>query len=38
MDRLEKIGTKVYRTDENGEISIVIDKKGKITQVNKLIK
>lgn len=30
IERLEKIGTKIYRTDEDGEISIEVDKKGRI--------
>jgi len=30
IEILEKLGTKIYRTDENGEISIEINKKGRI--------
>ena len=30
IENLKKVGSKVYRTDEGGEISIVIDKKGRI--------
>lgn len=30
LDRLKTYGTKVYRTDKNGEISILIDNTGKI--------
>ena len=30
IERLEAYGTKIYRTDKNGEISLVISKKGKI--------
>lgn len=30
LDRLRKMGTKVYRTDENAEVSIYINNKGKI--------
>ena len=26
----KNIGIKVYRTDENGEINLIVDKKGKI--------
>ena len=37
IDRLEKIGAKVYRTDEMGEISIVIDKNGRIEKIERFI-
>lgn len=37
LDRLRKMGTKVYRTDENGEVSIYINNKGKIF-INEKIK
>ena len=30
LQRLENIGAKIYRTDKNGEISLKVDKKGKI--------
>ena len=30
LERLEKIGAKIYRTDENGEISLKVNKEGKI--------
>jgi len=30
LEKLKKYGTKVYRTDKDGEISIFIDRKGKI--------
>ena len=29
LERLESLGTKIYRTDESGEISILVNKKGK---------
>lgn len=31
IQRLQESGVKVYRTDENGEISIIINRKGQIT-------
>lgn len=31
LNRLSNYGTKIYRTDENGEISIMIDRKGVIS-------
>lgn len=37
LNRLSNYGTKIYRTDENGEISIMIDRKGVIS-VEKFIK
>lgn len=37
IERLKKQGTKIYRTDENGEITMAVNKKGKI-RVQKLIK
>ena len=30
LNRLQQIGTKIYRTDVNGEISIKVDRKGRI--------
>lgn len=36
IERLQKIGSKIYRTDEDGEISVIIDNKGKI-KVKKFI-
>ena len=30
LERLEKIGSKIYRTDKNGEINILVNNKGKI--------
>ena len=30
MERLEKVGSKIYRTDTMGEITVFVDKKGKI--------
>ncbi len=30
IERIENLGTKVYRTDKRGEISIVVNRKGKI--------
>lgn len=30
INRLERIGTKIYRTDENGEISIIVNNKGNV--------
>ena len=36
LDRLEKIGTKLYRTDKMGEIMLNIDSKGRI-KVKKFI-
>ena len=30
LDRLKSFKTKIYRTDINGEISIFVDKKGKV--------
>lgn len=37
IQNLEKVGSKIYRTDECGEISILVDKKGK-TKIKKFIK
>ena len=36
IERLEKIGSKIYRTDLMGEIKIVVNKKGKINIYKKL--
>ena len=30
IDRLEKMGAKIYRTDKMGEIKVVVDRKGRI--------
>ena len=30
IERLEKVGSKIYRTDTMGEITVFVDKKGKI--------
>ena len=35
--RLERIGSKLYRTDKMGEIMMEIDNKGKIIEVKKFI-
>lgn len=37
MERLEYIRTKIFRTDENGEISILVNKKGRIVTVKKSV-
>lgn len=37
LKRLEKLGANSYRTDKNGEISISVNKKGKIVDINKYI-
>lgn len=31
LERLEKIGASIYRTDLQGEITIIVNEKGKIT-------
>ena len=36
LNRLENLNTKIYRTDENGEITIKIDNKGKVKIKTKL--
>lgn len=36
IDRLEKAGVKIYRTDTMGEISIVVSRKG-FVKINKFI-
>ena len=36
INRLKDIGAKIYRTDQDGEISITVNKKGKM-EINKLI-
>ena len=30
LERLNNYGTKIYRTDEDGEISIIVNRKGKV--------
>ena len=37
IERLEKYNGRIYRTDENGEISITVNPKGKITNIKVLI-
>lgn len=37
LEKFKKYGSKIYRTDINGEIDIIVDKKGKI-MVNKFLK
>lgn len=34
LERLQKISTKIYRTDKNGEIIINVNKKGQIYKIN----
>lgn len=36
LERLKKMSTKIYRTDQNGEITISINSKGKINFINKI--
>lgn len=36
LERLNNYGTKIYRTDEDGEISIIVNRKGKV-KIKKLI-
>ena len=38
IERLQSYGTKIYRTDECGEISITVNNKGKIINIKKCIK
>ena len=38
IDRLQDNGVKVFRTDQDGEISIVVNKDGKIIEINKCLK
>lgn len=38
IERLKENGVKVYRTDTDGEISIVVNRKGKIVNIQKFIK
>ena len=38
IDRLQKKGTKIFRTDENGEVSLFINKRGKIVKIKEYIK
>ncbi len=35
ISRLQSFGTKIYRTDECGEITIEVNKNGKIIDINK---
>ena len=37
IERLKKYNARIYRTDENGEISITINKNGEIIRVKKYI-
>ena len=37
LQRLQEIGVKIFRTDDYGEISIVVNSKGKIIKVNKCV-
>ena len=37
LERFEIKGTKVFRTDESGEVVILVDKKGKIVRIEKHI-
>lgn len=37
LERFEIIGKKVFRTDESGEVVILVDKKGKIVRIEKHI-
>ena len=38
IDRLQGGGAKVFRTDQNGEINIVVNRNGKIVNIQKFIK
>lgn len=38
LARLQNYGSRVFRTDENGEISIIVNRKGKIVKVEKYLK
>ena len=38
LERIKKLGTQIYRTDQTGEVSIVIDKKGNVKISNFIIK
>ena len=38
INRLQDNGVKVFRTDQNGEISIVVDRRGEIVNIQKFIK
>ena len=38
IERLQSYGTKIYRTDECGEISIMVNNRGKIVGIKKCIK
>ena len=37
LERFEFIGTRVFRTDESGEVVVFVDKKGKIVRIEKQI-
>lgn len=37
IQRLKENGTRIYRTDENGEISITVNKKGRIIKIQRCI-
>lgn len=37
IERLQENGVKIFRTDNDGEISIVVNSKGKIVKVNKCV-
>ena len=37
LERFKYIGTKIYRTDKNGEITVIVNKNGKIVKVEKCV-
>ena len=37
VNRLNALSSKIYRTDNDGEISIVVNRKGIITKINKCV-
>lgn len=37
LERFEIIGTRVFRTDESGEVVVFVDKKGEIVRIEKQI-
>lgn len=37
LEKLKNCNSKIYRTDESGEISITVNKKGKIVKIEKLL-
>lgn len=37
LERLQSNDVKVFRTDQDGEISIIVNRKGKIVKVDKCI-